>query len=376
MPRTTRRQEGFVSILTVLFFMTLVSVITVSFTRFMIQERRQELEDEMTKSAYTAALAGIEDAKQAMAYCASSAVSDADKPACRAALYKDECPGFNSAPSASPYFTAAGIPKSTNGRTSITGENVTTAPQGYSCVIVTKDTTSLEGQASPLTSSGTMFELRTTSAYRTIRVYWQEKGLLGLPGVLSLNPRLADWGALNESWPAVLRVGIISVPTTTPFTIGNITQQTSFVYPTNVGTAASLNPAAMPARTATRCDLATNTSDYRCYVDLVFSSPQTGSKYILLHSLYRTTDYQIVAYDTTTPTASSALLSFDGVQPSIDSTGYTSGVSRRVMARVHPGGLSLNTGTAVDTGFALCKNFSVGASSAAFVNLVQSRCIP
>jgi len=364
-------QQGFVSILTVLFFMTLISVVTVSFTRFMVQERQQELEDELTKSAYNAALAGIEDAKQAMAYCSGIGASD---PACDANLYTTACPGFNT----SPYFkNAIGIPQSSNGRTSITGENVTTAAQGYSCVILTKNTTSIEGSLDPLSASGAMFELRTIQPYQKVRIYWEPKtGVNGLAANFNTgNPRLSDW---QGSWPAVLRTTLFSVPTTASFNLSQIdaSQTSSFIYPiapVGSGSATTMNVAAIAARTYAQCDITSNTSTYRCYVDIDYGSMQSDRRYIVMNALYKATDYQIVAYNGPTPTDVSKV-SFNAVQPSIDSTGYTSGVSRRVVVRVHAGGQSINTSNAIDSGFALCKDFSVGYVPDAFLNRIEGRC--
>src|SRR6476661_5069543 len=88
-------QRGFVSIFTVLMFAILMSVVLVGFVRLMIDEQQQTLQDDLSKSAYNSAQAGIEDAKRAMMWCYRLPASDGLKIPCESALHEKKCPGFN-----------------------------------------------------------------------------------------------------------------------------------------------------------------------------------------------------------------------------------------------------------------------------------------
>ncbi len=347
------RQRGFVSILTVLFFTTLISVITISFTTLMIQERRQELEDELTKSAYDSALAGVEDAKKAIAYCSSLTVA-VDKANCEAQLYELNCPGFNSAVTA---YGTLGVIASDAGRTSVTGEDATTAPQGYSCVLVSPNVASIDGSLSATSGEGAMYELATAAT--TVTLSWEQDTALLQPTFLTGgNPRLADW-----SWPALMRVTIITALKSNP-TIADMTSQTTFVYPTSaaIGTLSS----GPTKRINSNCN---GVGPSGCKVNINLSSfDQTNRKiYIVLSSLYKDTKFTI---------SNSASSPFSGAQIGIDSTGYTSGVARRVLAKVRTGGNSINTANALDTGLGFCKNFTVTTDPVNFENNTSDSCKP
>ena len=365
---TTDRQQGFVSILTVLFFMTLISIITVGFTRFMIQEQRQQLEDELSKSAYNAAQVGVEDAKRAISYCFS--LSGASRTACEAALYNQSCPGFNDLAT----FASIGIPAS-NGRTSITNESSATAPQGYSCVIVS-DRGSVSGQANTeLGVGGRMYELNTAGApYQSVRLSWHQGNAPHYP-VASFqngNLRLPEW--VEARYPAVLRVGIITIPDGSNFNMSNIDYYSTFLYPggdsSSTETNVNLTAGAPLKRYNANCDIP-STSGYDCSALITTGPYQSNTRrYLVLNSIYRSTDFNISAYNGAT------FVPFVGVQYSIDSTGYTSGLSRRVKVNLSPGDRVLTIPNAIDTGLSFCKDFRVGSAAGSFQNNVREYCTP
>lgn len=351
------KQSGFVSILTVLFFTTLISVATLSFARAMVLERQQQLEDELTKSAYNAALTGIEDAKRAMAYC--STLAEPARVSCENELLSSDCPGFNSANT----FSAIGITQSDNNRTSVTSEPAATAAQGYSCVIVAKDTPSVDGSLESNAGTGEIYEMRTTEGYERVRIFWGTAGGTVSP-VPSTNPQLQGW----TSGPGILQISFVkadSTPVTPP------ALHTWFAVP---APSSGTNTLAIPStvRQNINCGGTTASSEgYRCYVDIVLPATASRNNYVMLRSLYRSSDFRIIAC---ADTACATRRTFDNVQPTIDSTGYTSGVARRVKANVTAGGQTVPS--AIDTAYGLCKNFRVGVDDGGFVDHAFADCRP
>lgn len=356
------KQSGFVSILTVLFFTTLISVATLSFARAMVLERQQQLEDELTKSAYNAALTGVEDAKRAMAYCATQ--TGGDRTSCEASLGQQTCPGFNTS---NRFAADLGIRQSANGRTSTTGEPAATAAQGYSCVIVTRNTQSIEGTLDHTSGVTDIYEIRTTNAsqpYQMIRIFWGDPA-----DVVTADP-VTNPQAINNNWgtrPAILRIGFVNAGDSlapdsqlytwfaVPVASGGITNNQITLTPLTL------------SRANVNCNATATNEGYRCYVDIAVSGWRHN--YIALNSLYRRSNYMVVACGDASCTSANRR-TFDNVQPTIDSTGYTSGVARRVRVNVAVGGQSV--ANAIDTAYGLCKDFQVGVALNNFADNITS----
>lgn len=400
---TQQKQSGFVAILTVMFFTLLMTVVAIGFLRLMVQEQRQALQDDLSKGAYQAAQAGVEDAKRAILYC-SSLTDITAKGMCESNLYRSTCPGFNADPDGPTnpgenYFKGPiGVPTASLSKGAAIGQTGADTAQGYSCVIVTRNTSSLNGSLKLNTSTDkTILELKTVSNYTRIRIKWHSIADDGTPYIpaagtfinstgTSGNPRLPHWPAdtnTGTSAPAMLRLRTMA-PQAVPFTVAQIKTGNFFVYPASSSTApfGAANPYKIldnspTQRYESKCVADPNLSfnGYACAVDITFTDaagnpwPENDNRYLVLQAMYKGTSYEVTAYnDPDVSTYSTTPILFDGVQPTIDATGYQNGVYRRVKVGVRLGGDSFVTNAALDSGLGVCKDFRVGGSTSLFLN--------
>lgn len=351
----TPYQSGLVSILTVLMFSILVGVLLTGFTRLMIQERRDTLQDALSKSAYNSAQAGVEDAKRAIEACAKG-VPGID--CSNAGLYRQDCPGFNAVSPGfgSGAFAAIGIP-APSGNGSAVGEPG--ANQRYTCVTISRsgDIVTQLGDESSTTNTA-MYELLATNPYDTIVFSWHssaQDGTAVLPPLSSVNndaggqkgnKRKPEWKDANGiSYPAVLRVNVIDVD-------GNYnpTSSSRFIYPTSDGSTSAISGISH----FQKCD-PNSDSTYRCSASL--QVPSTNKRFVVVQPLYRGTKVRVSVKNGSTDVALS------GPQLTIDSTGVTEQVFRRVQTRVTMTSGPLASSTALDTGYGVCKDFFVSVGT-------------
>lgn len=354
------QQKGFVSILVVIFFMLLGSVLALSFTKLVNQAQQNTLADQQSKLAYQAALAGVEDAKRALLYCDNNpSAAGCDDPE----LYNANCPGFFDGG-----FTALGISQGAGAMGEAVQVGAEELNQRYSCVVIDNTSETIFNTLTPHTSNDSDFvRMRAVSQFNEVKIAWGETNSgLTLPSSSDvIDDNLLDdhssssAAAWHGNWPAMLRVTKISHAKNN-MEIGPDTSLTSehyFLIPSSGG-----NTVLNAAREQIQCDLTDGDGDgYICAATMPVSDTSSIDYSLKLTAYYAQTDYEISLQD-----SAGDAVEFMDVRPTVDSTGAVGNVYRRVEAQVSLTPASLSGSVALDIGQGLCKDFSVAESVSSF----------
>lgn len=370
-----RKESGAVSLFVVIFAMLLITIVTVSFVRLMIRDQEQATINDLSQSAYDSALAGVEDAKRALLWYRTLCANGGDCNGAAALINSTECnEGLRE---------VITVPNN-NGEVLVQQQqsgNDAQLNQAYTCVKMQLETDDYLGSLDANTSK--LIPLETTGSFTSVTVQWFSREDLGANATaINLIPKsLADASAplyQQTNWPldrpSLLRVQLMQFAGS--FTLDDFDDEagsrsnanTVFLYPAAVGLGESednlldtVNLADDDRKTATsapqpvRCVSTLIGGGYACSVRLVLPNPIGGNAnnrtaYLRLTTLYNGAHIRV------TPSGAQ----FDGVQPSIDSTGRANDVFRRVETRVD----LIDTNfpfpeAAVDLTGNLCKDFLV-----------------
>ncbi len=361
-------EKGMVSIIVVMFTSLLLIVISVGFIRIMSQEEGQASDNNLSQSAYDAAVSGVEDAKRVITAC-----NNGSTVACEA-ITRQQCNTVQ----------AAGIVASTSDtNVAIRSSGMTESIRGqaYTCVTITSKTDDVKYTLEEGVSE--VIPLTSTADSRYIKLEWTLKGedmptiaAPGGPTTFDSSASLPQKAAWGTNAPALLRVQLVAAQG------GSVSQEdfdgsqvmTAFLRPIAVTNLASDNSASLqPLRaaasgsnvttyangvTCSKTDFDNNKYACAVYLDLGDSrSVHAGSKisYMRVTSLYNRTQFKMSFQNRNNET----LAQFDGVQPLVDSTGRAGDVYRRVSSRVSPDTKFAYPEYAVDITGSLCKDFSV-----------------
>lgn len=375
-------QRGVASLLTVVFFILISSVITVGFMRMALLEGRQSLEDSLSKAALAAAYSGVNDAKRALLYCSQFA---ARPPAC-ANLNDTTCPGFSGN---NDIQTVLGLDFDTSTNSIRVGE--LGLNERYSCVIVTEDTYTVEGTLIPGSAEDgtTLFPLRGTDpAFDAVTISWHQKTPARTSALGSLtygdatdmfNSSYRDSSAIDPAvyeadpdWPALVSAHLMTQTGDIDYSNpdGNVTgidQRRWWLFPYG-GAAGGVDQTVVPSasRQLVRCSssgIPLKTDDgrrFHCQMTIRGIDTIVGVKYLQLTGLYNESDYVVEI------SRGGTQVRFDNVSPRVDSTGAVEDVFRRVEVSLRYegkgfGGRNPILPNAIDTGDGLCKNFAVGS---------------
>ena len=391
----TNPEAGFVSLFSTIFFMLLVTVITLGFIQITATEQQQALNNDLSASALASAQSGIEDGKRAVLKY-FSLTSPTDK---------------------ATYFSQMTSPNNSN-CTSITGSQVgvdlgiastgnvvnnSQINQSYTCLTVNLNSPDFLSQSSAGKSQ--VVPLRAVGGnYTQIRLSWHLLSTAvgqdgdGLPGATpgvapyyAAGPLLypqnssathpVGWGQLG--FPAYLRVQLFGHPNTAAFNRNDLTQRsrsvllvpaqsgTSSTTPINFGTAdpnpgvfgnAELTPRTIQCQSSPTTNLGT----YACTALLELPTGATFAStandyYLRITPIYGATHFRVALVSGGTE------VNFDQVQPTIDATGRAADVFRRLQARVLVNSQTNYPEYAAEIANDICKNMQVSTNTADYV---------
>ena len=363
-----RNESGQVSIITVIAFILLFSVLVISFSRIMVAASRQAVNDELAASAKAAADAGIEDAKRILSYCAAGGGADCDmldKP-----LEDSDCTTISSKNSLMNALQRQVV----SGSSVKVGNGVN--QEEYLCLKMTMSTPDfLESLSSDGNSDGRHESIviplkfvdrnNVPTMARTIRIQWHNTSSGSSGSASPLNgsdlPPTDKW---DGTAPAVVRAEFVAVPAGSfrfdqlaenmrAVTLRPSTAENAFGAPKVVGNAFNLDYWSWAGASEPRSDSDTkfplmqircNGSDgYACSVE--FTIPRTpgggGTDYLFdtnqynyylrLQAVYQNTNVRVSAKD-----GSGRNLYFSKVQAAVDVTGRAGESLKRLATRLNP----------------------------------------
>jgi len=363
------KQKGEVSLFVVIFATLLLTIVTVSFVRIMLHNQQQASTIDLSQSAFDSAQAGVEDAKRAILHYQTVCGDPSKATECNTArnqINSSSCNAFASSGGLNDLTDA-----SATGKEVVVQNNSTinSLDQAYTCTTITMNTPNYTGTLDK-DGSELIPLFGTDGTFNSIQINWFTKTNYPILRNTGGVPLLSSW---PQNMPPVLRAQLIQF-SSNGFTLGNLDDNgsgqsdtnTLFLYPSQVGinqyaffandTRRSVNPTPVGSPLPVQCQTNLTSNIYACSVNLTLPTPiGAGSRtaFLRLSAAYNSATYQV---SLKSPTGT---VSFNGVQPIIDSTGRASDMFRRVQARVKLNSNFPYPNAAVFTSGNLCKNFLV-----------------
>jgi len=388
-----RYETGGVSIFIVIFTALLLTVVTTSFVQLMIRNQQQATNNDLSQSAYDAALAGVEDAKRALvrlSECEGDTTNDCDR-------VRD---AFNNNSQNCQFLQSVGITTFDSGEV-VVGDDPK-LNQAYTCVKVQLASRDVRGDLGA-NSGAKVIQLKAKDdePIDKVRISWYTKkdardlALVSADPLFESLPADSEW---SEQTPSLLRSQLIQ------FKKGNISldsfsssdtsnARTAFLYPNVelpgggpteppiIGSAfwsndddrlKDENVRNVPK--SVECDPDNN--EYFCSVTLTLPPPEGGDRdnreaYLQLAALYNATHFKVELLQ------GNRVIEFDGQQAVVDSTGRASALFRRVSARVSVKTPSPNfPDAALSLEGDLCKNFTVTSDEDDYSSTCSAKTTP
>jgi hypothetical protein len=382
-------QRGAVSLFVVLFAILLLVTFTVGFMRIMIGDQQQATTDDLSRSAYDSAQAGVEDAKRALLriqnICNSGSASDCSN------AKKDISTTCNKVMVG--LYAASGVTIG-DAEVKIQNDNNTNRlDQAYTCV--TANLTPNDYLGSLAKNKSVVIPLKGTNSFNKVKIEWftskdigsnsynTSGGFYDVSLLDSSAPFTLTSGApLLSSWPAnrppIMRAQLMQFNASIGFKLDDLNEfnnsNTLFLYPRLNGSTTKSstydnrevftydnrysnqsNSSSKPS--PVKCEQSVAVGKYACNVTITL--PNIGSvdnrvAYMRLASLYNKANYRVTLMN------GSTLVKFDSVQSEVDSTGRANDYFRRVNARVELSDINFPyPDGAVDVTGSFCKSFSV-----------------
>ena len=363
-------EQGAAALIVVIFSVLLLITVSLGFMRLVATDQQRTINDELSRGAYDAAIAGVEDGKRVLQAC----IGNGDVNACQAIADTDNrCRTVQKSTilSADPAFADAPEVLIQNS-TGISGG----FDQAYTCVRIDRNTHDLEGSLT--NDSSRIIPLATVDPFTDIIVSWYQRPVgstVDLPGGVITDtplPAASAWAPLSRVRPPILRVQLIQ------FQNGNFSLDqfdesgggnTVYLYPKSTGlnqydfASDGRRSSTNQLLKAVQCNASVLAGQFVCSAQLRLPNPPgpggsaaNRQAYLRLTAIYGETDYLVRAVGT----------QFHDVSPAIDSTGRASDVFRRVRARVElvsTQDQSLYPRATVDITRNFCKDFSVTADA-------------
>ena len=375
------RQSGAVSLFAVIFGAMLLTIVTIGFMRLMIMDQRQSSNNDLSQSAYDAALAGVEDAKRVVRAAQTGNIQAVG--------------GLNGPINCNMVAASGVVGGSISGDTIIqTGTGAGKRfDQAYTCVKITMKSQDFIYKS--IEDKSQLIPLRATSSFNKISIEWYRRDdESNLGSANAVNTEISTTGELpaRNSWhsntPQLMRVQLINPGPTFNLSTLDTTGVTSFFRPNVLrsdvagqdGTAVSSKTSDRPRATdGNEHNNGTNivscsktfkfSGEYSCKavidVDEIAAGGETA--FLRLTSIYKGGSVKVSLQKT-----DGTIVNFDGVQPIVDSTGRASNLFRRVEARLQIGDDFAYPDNAIELKNSLCKDFSVSGRGSA----VAGRCKP
>jgi len=360
----TKQQRGGVSIFIVIFTALIVTVVTASFIQLMMRNQQQASTNDLSQSAYDAAMAGVEDAKRALIKVDTGHCDNA----CRDNLRLTG--------SCTQLHAVIGVNFDDNREVQVGSPDDN---QAYTCVKVGLDASEVEAS---LRDEGAMvIPLKSRAQFNKIRLSWFSPGdvtenghtiaaIGDIPPVGSLPPK-SEWGSDK---PPMMRLQLIRVPSSN-INLASVARdaRTMFLHPqadltgdTELGFPSRDSSETYSPTVADACLTNPGPRGYYCSVVINLGSNVTTADmaYLQLAAIYggAQTSYEIQPLrNDGTP------VSFTGVQAEVDSTGRAGDLFRRVRAKVMVSGQDepiTFPNAALSVRGNVCKDFSVTDNSA------------
>jgi hypothetical protein len=357
-------QQGFVSLFTVIFFMLLITVITVGFLRIMAIEQRQAIDNDLTASALAAAESGVEDGKRALLAYYNESTS--------ASLKSDLAGAFDSSNNSCDSLTSLSSVQTAIG---ITGQTVggSGLNQGYTCLNVKLN--SPDYLASAEANQSEIFPLRGTGTFDRIIISWhllsesigtegdgKPSSLVPLASTQSLLPQTGgsqSWS--SNGYPAYLRAQVFGYPNSS-FTRADLSNLSRAVFLVSGSSSVIDLNAANQGAPNTNVQCGSSFTQYGTYLCSATLQLPAGSNnyYLRLTPIYGATHFKVQLYNS----SAGSTVDMKDVQPIIDVTGHAADVYRRVQTRVRINAITGLPEYTLESANTICKNMWVADGSA------------
>ena len=383
------KQYGAVSLFVVVFAALLITVVTVSFVRIMLQDQRQASSTDLSQSAYDSAQAGVEDAKRALVrYQSICAGSDAS--ACADAKAKLDSSTCNEA------VNGLKDVDINDGEVKVQEGSANKLNQAYTCVKIILDTVDYLGALAVDGSKLIPLESGPDNSFNTIKIEWFSKNnlpdsasddvvLQPTSSQLPLLPQ-SGTGAWQQKTPSIMRAQLVQIGSN-GFSLGDFDSvvdpsgqsnaNTLFLYPVGItgqppsfsSDLAFSNDTRRNSTTRPRvllpvqCSGTLASGGYACSVTIKLPDPVGGGKrtaFLRLSSLYNKANYRVTMFNIDSANGVDDSINFNAVQPEIDSTGRANDLFRRVKVRVELSDVNFPyPDGAIDISGNFCKDFMV-----------------